>query len=860
MKIFRNIFLGLLLVLAVLIAFGVFTFNNWTQGPLPQTDGTLTVAGLNDAVEVIRDENGIPHIYATNAYDLRFAQGYVQAQDRWWQMEFFRRTGRGELQELTGQTDSLMGTDVFIRTAGWRRAAERDLETLPAEVIAQLQAFADGVNAYIESRPASELAFEYNILGVTGVDIPIMPWTPLDTVVWTKVMAWDLSNTQGTDRTYGEMLEEYGEEMTAQYFPDFPYGEKPTILLEEDVPEFETASTRAATPVASKQDFSNLDTQLAGNFDDSQGLIFGASDGLGSNNWVVSGELTESGAPLLANDPHLGIQMPSIWYEVGLHCQPVSEECPVNVRGFTFAASPGIVVGHNDFIGWGVTNVGWDVMDLYEISVNPDNPLQYEWNGEWRDMTVYEEEIRFGDGTEPITIQTRETHLGPIINDNQIDEETGEILGFNNENPLALRWTAYEPSRLVEAIFLLNMATDWEEFRDALRLWNVPAQNFVYADVEGNIGYQAPGQVPVRQPGHLGLAPVDGSTDEYEWMGFVPFELLPTIYNPERGWIATANQALVPLEYYDYLASQLADEYGADAEYTFAYRWAQGYRGQRIVELLEANAPHSFETFQAILGDNKFLIAEDLAPTLAELDMGDETLNEARDWMLDWDYQMHMDSPQAALFATFWTRLMDNLFEDQTGEITDAGGNSSNMLATTQLLEEPTNVWWDDAETEATVETRDEILIRSFQEGYDEAVELLGDDRDDWAWGTLHTATFVSNPLGVSGIDLIEGIVNSVPVPSSGGPAIVNATRWDTSSGDYIVRTLPSMRMVLDFADFGNNRSMHTTGQSGHPYSEHYADMVDPWRMIEFNPMLWEREDVEANANGVLILQPETTP
>ncbi|MCA9914778.1 MAG: penicillin acylase family protein, partial [Anaerolineae bacterium] len=775
--------------------------------------------------------------------------------DRWWQMEFFRRTGRGELQELTGKTDSLMGTDIFIRTAGWRRAAERDLEALPEEVVVELQAFADGVNAYIESRPASELAFEYNVLGLTGVDIPIMPWTPLDTVVWTKVMAWDLSNTQGSDRAYGAMIDELGQDMADAYFPDFPYGERPTILQPEDVPSGGSTTALPTTSVVNATS-SYANTQLAGNFDDSVGLIFGSGDGIGSNDWVVSGDLTESGMPLLANDPHLGIQMPSIWYEIGLHCQPVSDECPVNARGFTFAASPGIVIGHNDNIGWGVTNVGWDVMDVYEIKVNPDNPLQYEWNGEWRDMTVYEEEIRFGDGAEPVTIQARETHLGPIINDNQIDEETGEILGFNNEDPIALRWTAYEPSRLVEAILKLNVASNWDEFRDALRLWNVPSQNFVYADVEGNIGYQAPGQIPVRPAGSNGRTPLDGSSDEFEWLGFVPFDLLPTIYNPERGWIATANQALVPLEYYDYLANELADEYGADAHYVFSYSWAQGYRGQRIVELLQENTPHSFETFQMIHGDNKMIVAEDLTPALRELDMGDETLNEARDWMLDWDYQMHMDSPQAALFGIFWTRLVNNLYEDQTGDIADASGNSSNMLATTRLMDDPENPWWDDVTTADVVETRDEILIRSFTEAHAEAIELMGENRDDWAWGKLHTATFVSNPLGLSGIGPIEDIVNYGPVAASGGPAIVNATRWSAASGNYEVVTVPSMRMILDFSDLSNSVTVHTTGQSGHPYSPHYSDMVDDWRMIQYHPMLWERADVEANASSTLIIQP----
>lgn len=851
MKIVRYVLGGLVLLIIVLGALGAFTVNRWLYGPLPQHAGTLQVDGLRDRVEVIRDTFGVPHVYASNVYDLRFAQGFVQAQDRWWQMEFSRRTGRGELQEVTGKNESLMSSDIFIRAAGWRRAAERDLEQINPDVLAELQAFADGVNAYISSRPASELALEYNVLGLTGVNIEIMPWTPLDTTVWTKVMAWDLGGNQSSERRRSALIEALGQDMVSDFMVEFPYGEKPTIIQPEDFPATATSSRPLPTHSAG---IAGIDTRLAGNFDDQVGLLFADSDAIGSNNWVVSGDLTESGMPLLANDPHLGIQMPSIWYEIGLYCQPVSAECPYSVRGFTFPAAPGVVLGHNERIGWGVTNVGWDTQDLYQITVNPDNDLQYEWNGAWRDMTVHEETIRFGDGGE-FTIRVRETHLGPIINDYQIDEETGEILGFNNENPLALRWTSLDPGTTMEAILRLNRATNWDEFREALSYWDSPAQNFVYADVEGNIGYQTPGRVPVRAAEHSGMLPVDGSTDAFEWLGFVPYEYLPSVYNPERGYIATANQALVPLEYYDYLRSVLGEQYGEDANYMFDREWDIGYRGQRIVELLEASTSHNFDTFRAIQGDNKLILAEDLAPYLRELDLGSETLNETRDWMLNWDYQMHMDSPQAALFVNFWARLVIVLYEDQFGEARDPNGDALEMWATTLLAADPDNVWWDDVLTTDVVEDRDQILIRAFSEGYDATVARLGADRDQWKYGAMHTSDFVSFPLGASGIEIIENLVNSTSHPTSGGSGIVNATGWALES-DLAVDYVPSMRTIIDFSNLAASYSINTTGQSGHPASPDYTSFIDSWRMIEYHPMYFARSDIEANAKATLILEP----
>jgi penicillin G amidase len=862
MRVLRIVFLVLLLVFVVALVGGLVVYNKWTQGPLPQLAGEITInaasadagaqaaSGLEAQVEIIRDTWGIPHIYASTPHDLFFAQGYVQAQDRWWQMEFWRHIGAGRIEELTGKRESVFGQDVFIRMVGWYRAAERDVaEVYDAETLKLLQAFADGVNNYISSRDKSQLALQYNLLGVTGVDIEVKPWTIADSVVWVKVMAWDLSDKLD-DLTRSEVAGNISEAMLNDYQIAWPYGEKPTVIQPEDLPITDstlTASNDSAGIVG-------LNTQLGGNVSPDIAFAFGKGEGIGSNSWVVDGEHSVTGKPILANDPHLGIQMPSIWYEVGLHCQPVTDECPYDVRGYALSAIPGVVLGHNANIAWGFTNVGPDVNDLYTIKVNPENPLQYEWDGEWRDMTVHDEIINFGNGKPAVTIQVRETHLGPIINDHDIGED-GELQGFNNENPMAYRWTALDPSETLHAIFLLDTATNWEEFREAASLFNVPSQTLLYADTEGNIGLQIPGTIPVRAAGHNGLLPVDGSTSDYEWKGFVPFDDLPRVFNPERGYIATANQAIVPLEYYEQLKEKLSGEFGEDSIYDFDQDWDYGYRGQRIVELLEATDKHSIDSFETIQADTKSISAEEIMPFLAELDFGDAKYNDARDWLAGWNFQFDMDSPQAGLYGYFWTSLMHNLYDDQLGEALQADGSSMNMWGTFQLMDAPNNEWWDDSTTDVT-ETRDEIIIRSFKEAFDKISADHGTDREKWLWGSIHTATFVSDPLGQSGIGPIENLVNRGPVAVGGSGSTIRSTSWNTAEGTYGVNSLSSMRTIYDLGDLANSVNMHTTGQSGHPFSPHYGDMIDPWRNVEYKPMTFTREQVEAAESSILILKP----
>lgn len=855
MKILKIILAVLLLIVVLAVIGGIFIYNDTTRGPLPQTTGTLTVPGLDAQVEVLRDASGIPHIYASTPHDLFFAQGYTQAQDRWWQMEFNRHIGRGAIEELTGQNDGLIGTDIFIRTAGWYASAALDEAALSEDSRAILAAFSDGINAYISNRSPDDLALEYRLLGVTGVDITIEPWTLRDTLVWGKVMAWNLTDMYRDELERVALLDAISADMLADYLPPFPYDDpdKPEILAESDLPLTSASLSASASGSAAVP---SVRARMAGGITGDLAYIgpSAAQDpGIGSNNWVATGIMTEGGQAILSNDPHLGIQMPSIWYEIGLHCLPQTDDCPYNVAGMALPSAPGVISGHNDRIAWGVTNVGADVQDLYRITINPDNPLQYQWNGEWRDMTVRDEAIRFGDGVAPITIRVRETHLGPIINDNDLDEN-GVPTGFNNTDPLALRWTGNAASTLLESALRLNTAGNWDEFRDALRLWDVPSQNFVYADVDGNIGYQTPGDIPIRAADHSGLVPADGSTDAYEWRGFIPFDSLPRIYNPERDYIATANQAVAPLAYYDQLAAELGD----DANYLISYDWSYGYRAQRINQMLRELAPLGLDDFAAIQGDNLDINALEIMPALAALTLDDAALADARDWLGAWDGQAHMDSPQAALWAWFTAHLLDNTFNDQLPEASAASNH--NLFAVVRLLDDPANVWWDDTSTPDITETRDDILTASLADALTSINAQLGTDRAKWSWGALHTASFISNPLGLSGISLIEDIVNRGPVAVSGGYELVNATSYSAmealNTGVFAVGGHPSMRTVMDASNWDNSRSTITTGQSGHPFSDHYADQIDQWRTIQYHPMPFSRAAVENAAKDRLVLSP----
>jgi penicillin amidase len=796
------------------------------QRPLPQLTGTLRLDGLSAPVTIYRDAQGTAHIYARNVRDLFFAQGVVHAQERWWQMEFQRHVGQGRIGELTGRVES-------------------DLRALSPESRDVLDAYARGVNAYISRRSPSDLALEYTLLGLTGVRIEVAPWEPLHSLVWGKALAWQLSGNFAFELNYLNLVERLGEERAAAFLKDwlpaFPYELRQSIIEESDLPILPYVPRTGAERIP-PQRLGILQHVIAGGFNAAQlERAFGAA----SNSWVVSGKWTASGKPLLANDPHLAPQMPSLFYSIGLHCAPISADCPYDVVGFSLPGAPGVLIGHNGRIAWALTTPYTDTQDLYAIQLAPNNPDQYIVDGETLTMSVSNEEIRFGDDPNSVFIRVRQTIFGPIITD------LPSYARYNTGKPLALRWAGNDlekPYDLIGALLALNRAQNWEEFRAALTEWQVPSQNFLYADVDGNIGYVLPGRVPIRAADHNGLTPVDGSTRRYLWQGYLPYEHMPRLFNPERGYIVAANQRVAPNAY----AEQLRERFGTDLIYFTNFNADYGYRSQRIRDLLLARTDHTLQTFAEMQQDVYNGFAETLMPMVLGLDHGAAIPTAALDWLRTWDYHMRPESGQAAWFAAFEFELAERLWGDEVGATPIPDGRF--MWATSRLLEQPDAAWWDDLDTPDVRESRDDILRAALAAAHQTIVERLGADFTEWRWDALHTIDFISNPLGQSGISLIEDYVNVAKIPVGGNAATLHRT---SSYGDdaFGVTEIAVLRVIFDLADLSRSVGIHSTGQSGHPASPHYRDLVQPWARFEAYPLSLDRNAIEASAVHTLTLR-----
>jgi len=820
---------SILVVLAILGgAFGVVTVRQ----SFPQTNGELKLAGLDGPVDVYRDNMGIPQIYASSLHDLFMAQGYVHAQDRFWQMDFWRHIGSGRLSEMFGETQ--LKTDTFLRTLGWRQIAEQEYASYDPKSVAILNAYSDGVNAYLADHQGTAVSLEYGVLKLLTPGYKPEPWTPVNTLTWGKAMAWDLRGNMDEEIERAILLKTLTPDQVSQLFPVYP-SDHPVI-----VPEMGTPTANPLT-TASLPDLDLASVQAR--FSSLDALLGPSGAGIGSNSWAVSGSLTATGMPLLANDPHLSIQMPSIWYQVGLHCRPVSTTCPYDVTGFSFAGVPGVVIGHNQNIAWGFTNTGPDVMDLYIEKINPDNPNQYEYNGQWVDMTLRTETIAVGGG-KPVNLTVRSTRHGPIISDAyadlaKFDTTAGVPLPANYA--ISLRWTALEPSTIFQAVWGFDTAANWDEFRQAASKFNVPAQNLVYADVKGNIGYQTPGNIPIRKNGD-GRLPVPGWTDQYEWTGYIPFDQLPSVLNPAKGYIVTANNAVV----------------GAGYPYLITSDWDYGFRANRIATMIEsAPAPIDIPYIQKMQGDDYDANAATFVPLLEQLTIPAKTPNQAvaLDLLKNWDYQVRMDSAPAVVFEVFWKNLLADTFDDDLPKNYWPQGSSRWDEVMRNLVKLPNDPFWDDKTTPNRVETRDAILLRAFTEAVAEIEKLQGGNPAKWNWGDLHTATFANPTLGASGIAPIEALFNRGPFRTNGGEAIVNATGWDATKG-YSVNWLPSMRMIVDLGNLANSVTVHTTGESGHAYNPHYIDMADLWRNIQYYPMLWDETTITTGATDHLQFVP----
>ncbi len=854
-RILLRVVLALVVIALLAGAVGTFYFKSYipnTVAPksFPQIEGEIQVAGLDGTVDIYRDAMGIPHIYASTTHDLFFAQGYVQAQDRFWQMDFWRHIGSGRLSEMFGKGQ--VKTDMFLRTLGWRQIAEAEYAAMSPEARAILDAYTEGVNAYIQGREAVELSLEYLILtGLLNPDYTIEAWTPIHSLTWGKAMAWDLGGNMDAEIERAILLRTLTPEQLDELFPPYPQ-DHPVIVptIGENAANVSPSAFQASRATF---DLRQLDLRpLAENLALLDAVFGPSGPGLGSNSWAVSGKLTSTGKPLLANDMHLGIQMPSIWYQVALHCQPRSEACPFEVTGFSFAGVPGVITGHNDKIAWAYTNVGPDVQDLYIERINPENPNQYEVNGQWVDFETRQEIIQTGG--EPVEMTVRISRHGPIISEtygplkDEVDPKDPEAQPFVQRSgvelpqhyAIALAWTALSPSSPFEAIWGFDKAQNWEEFRAAARNFHVPAQNLLYADIAGNIGYQMPGDIPIRAKGD-GTLPVPGWTDEYAWTGFISFDELPYALNPQSGYIVTANNQVNPWGY----------------PYLITKDWSYGFRADRIVEMIET-APGKIDIpyIQAMHADARNANAQSLLPLLlaVELDPGPASVREQL--LASWDMRNSADSQGAALFEHFWVHLLAATFHDDLPKDYQPAGGSRWYEVMRRLIQQPESPWWDDKTSQGEVETRDEIFARAFTQAVTQMQKAYGKDPTKWpTWGEIHGATFRNQTLGKSGISLIEALFNRGPFPTGGGEELVNAAGYNFEE-PFAVDWLPSEREIVDLSNLDNSLAIHTTGQSGHAFHPHYDDMAPLWATVQYAPMWWEQASIVKDAEGHLRLTP----
>lgn len=871
----RLLALGFVLLLVVVI--GVVGLLASILGrAMPETSGTIRLPGLSGPVDVLRDEQGFVHIYADTPEDLFAAQGWVHASERMWQMELWRRIGAGRLSELFGETT--LDTDRFIRTLGWRQAAARDLDAFSPDVRSALDAYARGVNAWLADH-RGRLGIEFVVAGLlTGegglAGFEPEPWTPLDTATWQKVQAWNLGGNFEAELFRWLADARLGDPVrTDSLIP--PYPAEAPIIVEPGAERSgsgtaegpdrlasagQTASPASPSAAALSPEWVSAWRDLAAagrsalalaGLDAGSGL---ASDrGIGSNNWVVAPDKSTTGGALLANDPHLGVGMPSVWFVNGLHCRVVSAACPYDVVGVSFPGTPAVVLGTNGTIAWGATNADPDVQDLFIEQVDPADPTRYVFGTERRPFTVRTETIEVAGG-EPVTFQVRETHHGPILNDAEPR--------LRDAPPMALAWTAIAgPDRTLEAIMRLDTARSFDEFRTALSVYGAPAQNFVYADAAGHIGYQMPGWVPIRGArDDLGDRPRPGWDAAHEWVDRIPYDELPRLVDPPAGWIVTANNQIVGPDY-PYLVGREPDI---------------GDRAARAIELLEAAAADgvSLDEMAAIQLDDHPRRVDRIIPALLSLRPAPQTADGQLllERIRSWDGRCQTTSLGCAAYMSWEYHVLRAIFDDDLGDVLarEYVGSPFSWRALELLLAAPNDPWWDERTTPER-ERAPEVVAAAFDRAGADLRAVEGQPRR-WTWGRLHTVSFRDDAFGSSGIGPLEWLLNRGPYPAPGAAGALNNTytRFSRAYPDpndpsyrpvgfdrvFEVTNLPSMRLLVDLSRPDATRIVTTTGNGGVPFSRQHGNLIGAWLAGRTAPLPGTGPAIEASAVAHLRLIP----
>lgn len=796
MKALRVILLSLPGLIIIAVIGGTILITGIKRGALPRYNGEIKVPGLSSSVTVFRDERGMPHFYADNEHDLYFAIGYVMSQERLWQMDLIRRATSGRLSEIFGA--DYVQTDLFLRSLGIPAKSRMVINNADAMILESLRSFTDGVNAYI-GNAGRKLPPEFRILRYKPD-----PWKTEDIANIIGYLGWDLAGGNlATDIFNYRLIKKLGNEKAGELIPDWQ-ADTTSVF-----PGFKLPDDKLKEALAFISSMDKLKS-------------LGIASFSGSNNWAVSGKKTETGKPVLSNDMHLDLSAPGIWFQ--MH-QVIPGK--LNVTGVTVPGEPVIVAGHNERIAWGMTNLMVDDVDLFSEKINPDNNNQYFFEGDWKNMEVRKEIIKIKGGKSD-TSYIKFTHRGAIISD------------FRNINDAALsmRWSGYDMSNELKAVYLLNRAGNWEDFRSALKNFNSISQNFAYADVDGNIGLNTGGGVPVRKG--YGSMIRSGESGEFDWKGYVPFDQLPFSYNPENGFISSANNKTVSSDY----------------PYYISFRFALPYRINRIREMLNEEEKLGIDDFKRMITDQHSDYAALLTPHILNLKSRLTEMSpseaDAFSTLVNWDFDMNKDLPAPAVFEFFTISLAKNLLGDELAELFGQLPGSIRDYYIYRILEKGPDQWVDDITTSQT-ETLDDIIFKSFRDGVKTLAESYSPDMNKWTWGNIHKIS-LDHPLAT--VKIINRIFKLSSEKTGIGGSSHTVCPYSYKEG-FIVTSGASERHIFNTADWDESYTVIPTGASGIPASEFYLSQTKTYLNGGFYKDAFSDEAVKAAAKYTLKLVPD---
>lgn len=795
MKVLKIILLSFFSLLIILAAAVLVWVNSVSKSALPLYNGEETIQGINSQVTVHTDSRGMPHIYAENEHDLYFATGYIMARERLWQMDLIRRATKGRLSEIFGK--DYVQTDLFLRSLEMTSKSKMLLGAEEPLVINCLEAYAEGVNYYIE-KAGKKLPPEFRILSYKPD-----PWSLEDIANIIGYMGWDLAaDNLSSDIYIHKLVSKVGQQKASELIPDRKADK--TLVF----PDFKLEEEKLNEAISF---LSSLDKLKS----------LGIHTFSGSNNWAVSGSKTETGKPFLSNDMHLGLGSPGIWIQIH---QVIPGK--LNVTGVAVPGEPFIVAGHNEKIAWGLTNLMVDDIDLYSEKLNPADENQYLFNGEWNDMEIRKEIIGI-KGRKADTLTIRFTHRGPVVS------------GFRNveDVTLSMRWSGYDMSDELKAVYLLNRASGWEEFREAISHFRSVSQNFAYADVEGNIGINTGGGIPVRkEPGFIIR---NGETDQFDWKGYVPFDQLPSSFNPAKGYTSSANNKTV------------SDDY----PYYISYQFYVPYRIDRIRQMLEEKEKFSTEDFKRMITDQHSVFAELLLPHILKLSdrKGEMNSTELKAFSAfeTWNCDMSKDLSAPSLFEFFASALAKNLLGDELEELYDALPASLRDYYLYRILNYGPDEWVDDIKTSGT-EDFDQIVLRSFRDAIKNITEAYGADTTGWRWGSIHKL-ILEHPFG--SVKLLDRIFKFNSPAFEAGGSRHTVCPYSYQPG-FKVNNGASGRHIFNTADWDESLTVIPTGISGIPANEFYLSQSKTYMEGGFYKDAFSEKAVKGAAKYKLLLKP----